>query len=167
LVVGEAALTLTLLVGAGLLIQSFRRALQVDPGFEPQNLLIMQVSVNNSDGQQIASFFEQLRQNVRNLPGVKAVAVSNGLPFGVANRPTFFIEGRPDMENKPSSIRYTVSPGYFQTLGIELLKGRVFNAQDTRDSPLVAIIDEALARFAFSDEDPLGKRLMMSLAGPS
>jgi putative ABC transport system permease protein len=167
LVVGQVALTLTLLVGAGLLIQSFRRVLQVDPGFEPRNLLMMQVSINNTDGQQIASFFEQLQQNVRNLPGVKAVAVSNGLPFGVANRPTFFIEGRPDMENKPNSIRYTVSPGYFQTLGIELIKGRVFNAQDTRESPLVAIIDEVLARFAFPNEDPLGKRLMMSRNGPS
>jgi putative ABC transport system permease protein len=167
LVVGEVALTLTLLVGAGLLIQSFRRVLHVDPGFEPQNLLMMQVSVNNPDGQQVANFFDQLRQNVRNLPGIKAVAVSNGLPFGVANRPTFFIEGRPDMENKPSSIRYTVSPGYFQTLGIELIKGRVFNAQDTRESPLVAIIDESLARFAFANEDPLGKRLMMSRSGPS
>ena len=82
LVVGEVALTLTLLVGAGLLIQSFRRVLQVDPGFKAQNLLTMQVSVNNPDGQQVANFFDQLQQNVRNLPGVKSVAVSNGLPFG-------------------------------------------------------------------------------------
>ena len=56
----------------------------------------MQVSVNNPDGQQVANFFEQLQQNVRNLPGVESVAVSNGLPFGVANHPTFIIEGRPD-----------------------------------------------------------------------
>ena len=96
LVVGEVALTLTLLVGAGLLIQSFRRVLQVDPGFKAQNLLTMQVSVNNPDGQQVANFFEQLQQNVRNLPGVKSVAVSNGLPFGAANHPAFIIEGRPD-----------------------------------------------------------------------
>jgi putative ABC transport system permease protein len=167
LVIGEVALTLTLLVGAGLLIQSFRRVLDVDPGFNPRNLLMMQVSVNNPDGQQIANFFEQLYQKVRDLPGVKAVAVSNGLPFGVANRPIFFIEGRPDQENKPSTIRYTVSADYFQTMGIELIKGRVFNAQDTRDSPRVVIIDEALARFALPNEDPLGKRLMMSRAGPS
>src|SRR5215468_241751 len=139
LVVGEIALSLTLLVGAGLLIQSFRRVLRVDPGINPQNLLAMQVSVNNPDGQQVANFFEQLQQKVRSLPGVKSVAVSNGLPFEVANRPTFFIEGRPDQENKPSSIRYTVSPDYFQTMGIELIKGRVFNAQDTRDSQRVVI----------------------------
>jgi predicted permease len=159
LVVGEVALTLTLLVGAGLLIQSFRRVLQVDPGFKAQNLLTMQVSVNNPDGQQVASFFEQLQQNVRSLPGVKSVAVSNGLPFGIANFPAFIIEGRPETENKPSGIRYTVSPDYFQTLGIELIKGRVFTAEDTRDSQLVIVIDEVLARKYFSNEDPLGKRL--------
>ena len=68
LVVGEVALTLTLLVGAGLLIQSFRRVLQVDPGFKAQNLLTMQVSVNNPDGQQVANFFEQLQQNVAACP---------------------------------------------------------------------------------------------------
>jgi putative ABC transport system permease protein len=167
LVVGEVALTLTLLVGAGLLIQSFRRVLAVDPGFNPRNLLTMQVSVNNPDGQQIADFFEQLQQNVRNLPGVKSVAVSNGLPLGVVNRPTFFIEGRPDLENKPPTARYTVSPAYFQTLGIELRTGRVFNAQDTRDSPRVVIINDVLARFAFPNEDPQGKRLKQGINAPS
>src|SRR5829696_4220593 len=118
LVIGEVALTLTLLVGAGLLIQSFRRVLQVDPGFEPQNLLTMQVSVNNPDGHQVAAFFEQWQERVRRLPGVKATAVSNGLPLGVVNHPVFFIEGRPRPENgkEPSGLRYTVSPGYFDTL---------------------------------------------------
>jgi predicted permease len=167
LVVGEVALTLTLLVGAGLLIQSFRRVLQVDPGFEPRNLLMMQISVNNPDGQQIASFFEQLQQNVRKLPGVKSVAVSNGIPFGSANRPIFIIEGRPDTENKPSGIRYTVSPDYFQTMGIELIKGRLFTPQDNRDSPRVIVIDEALARLYFPNEDPIGKRLKQGPNSPS
>jgi putative ABC transport system permease protein len=166
LVVGEVALTLTLLVGAGLLLQSFRRVLQVDPGFEPQNLLTMQFSVNNPDGQQVANFFEQLQQKVRNLPGVKAVAVSNGLPFGVANFPTFMIEGREVTENKPSGIRYTVSPDYFQTLGIEFIKGRVFSAQDTPNTPTVAIVDEVLAQRYFPNEDPMGKRLKQSPTSP-
>ena len=85
LVVCEVALTLTLLVGAGLLVQSFRRVLEVDPGFKARGLLTMQVSVNNPDGHQVAAFFEQLQQRVRGLPGVSSVAVSNGLPFGVAN----------------------------------------------------------------------------------
>ena len=166
LVVGEVAMTLTLLVGAGLLLQSFRRVLRVDPGFKAQNLLTMQVSVNNPDGQQVANFFEQLQQKVGDLPGVKSVAVSNGLPFGVANFPTFIIEGRPETENKPSGIRYTVSPDYFQTLGIELIKGRVFTAQDTPNTPTVVIVDEVLAQKHFPDEDPLGKRLKQSPTSP-
>ena len=167
LVIGEVALTLTLLVGAGLLVQSFRRVLRVDPGFKPQNLLTMQVSVNNADGRQIANFFEQLQNNISRLPGVEAVAVSNGLPLGVANHPVFFIEGRPRPENgnAPSGIRYTVSPDYFRTMGIELLKGRVFNSQDKPETPLVVIIDDALAQQQFPNEDPLGKRLSQTASG--
>lgn len=166
LVVSEIALTLTLLVGAGLLIQSFRRVLQVDPGFKPQNLLTMQVSVNNPDGHQVAAFFDQLQENVRKLPGVKSVAVSNGLPLAGANHPTFFIEGRPLPEKgqEPDAIRYTVSPDYFQTMGIELLKGRVFSAHDTPTTPLVMIIDEALAKH-FGNEDPIGRRISQSSSG--
>ena len=167
LVIGEVALTLTLLVGAGLLVQSFRRVLRVDPGFKPQNLLTMQVSVNNADGLQIANFFEQLQNNISRLPGVEAVAVSNGLPLGVANHPVFFVEGRPRPENgnAPSGIRYTVSPDYFRTMGIELLKGRVFNSQDKPETPLVVIIDDALAQQQFPNDDPLGKRLSQTSSG--
>jgi putative ABC transport system permease protein len=161
LVVCEVALTLTLLVGAGLLVQSFRKVLHVDPGFKTNNLLTMQVSVNNADGHEVASFFNQLVENVDRLPGVKSAAVSNGLPLGVANHPTFFIEGRPRPEpgNEVSAVRYTVSPDYFQTMGIDLLKGRVFTAQDTPDTPFVLIIDEALAQQNFQNDDPIGKRL--------
>jgi predicted permease len=168
LVVGEVALTLTLLVGAGLLLQSFRRVLQVDPGFKAQNLLTMRLSVNNPDGQQVANFFDQLQQKVRSLPGVKSVAVSDGLPFGRdANHPNFIIEGRPIPDKKPFGQRYTVSPDYFQTMGIELIKGRLFTAEDTRDSQRVIVIDEALARQYFSNEDPIGKRLKQGPTSPS
>jgi predicted permease len=167
LVVGEVALTLTLLVGAGLLIQSFRRVVQVDPGFKARNLLTMQLSVNNPDGQQVANFFEQLQQKVRNLPGVKSVAVSDGLPFGMANYPGFIIEGRTEPNNKGSGLRYSVSPDYFQTMGIELIKGRVFTVEDTRDTPLVTVINEVLAQRYFLNEDPLGKRLKHGPTSPS
>jgi putative ABC transport system permease protein len=166
-VVGEVALTLTLLVGAGLLIQSFRRVLAVDPGFKAQNLLTLQLSVNNADGEQVANFLEQLQQNVRNLPGVKSVALSNGLPFAGANHPAFLIEGRPIPDKKPNGQHYTISPDYFQTMGIGLLRGRVFAAQDTRDSQAVAIINEVLAKRYFPNEDPLGKRLKQSPDTPS
>jgi putative ABC transport system permease protein len=165
LVVCEVALTLALLAGAGLLIQSFRRVLQVDPGFNSRNLLTMQLSVNNADGHQVANFFEQLQREVRSLPGVKSVAVSNGLPLGGANQPPFIVEGRPRPEpgKEPVGIRYTVSSDYFRTLGIELLRGRVFAAQDMPDTQPVVIIDEVLARQYFSDEDPLGKRIRQAL----
>lgn len=166
LVVAEIALTLTLLVGAGLLLQSFWRVLQVDPGFQANNLLLMQVSVNNSDGQQVANFFAQLQQNVRQLPGVTAVAVSNGIPFGTANFPPFLIEGRPEPERKPSGLRYTVSPDYFQTMGIALVRGRGFTAADTRDTPPVVVIDEVLAQRFFPNEDPLGQRLKATADAP-
>jgi putative ABC transport system permease protein len=167
LVVCEVALTLTLLVGAGLLIQSFRRVLKVDPGFETQNLLTMQVSVNNPEGNQVVSFFKQLQENVRSLPGVKSVAISNGLPLGVVNRPVFFIQGRPLPEpgKAPGGIRYTVSPDYFQTMGIDLVKGRTFNAQDTPLTPLVVVIDEAFAQ-NFTNEDPIGQRMSQNPSGP-
>ena len=166
LVVSEVALTLTLLVGAGLLIQSFRRVLQVDPGFESHNLLTMQVSVNNPDGQQVSTFFNQLQENVRKLPGVRSVAISNGLPLAGANHPTFFIQGRPLPEKgkEPGAIRYTVSPDYFQTMGIELLKGRGFTAHETPSTPLTVVIDEALARH-FENQDPIGQRISQSSSG--
>jgi putative ABC transport system permease protein len=164
LVVCEVALTLTLLVGAGLLIQSFLRVMQVDPGFRTDNLLTMQVSVNNPDGNQVDLFFKQLQENVRRLPGVKSVAVSNGLPLVSVNHPTYFIEGKPLPKNgaEPDVMRYTVSPGYFQTMRIGLVKGRVFTPQDTPTTPLVAVIDEALAQRTFPNEDPIGKRLSQS-----
>jgi putative ABC transport system permease protein len=153
-------------VGAGLLIQSFRRVLQVDPGFNAQNLLTMQLSVNNSDGQQVANFFKQLLENVRHLPGVKSVAVSDGLPFDEANYPAFIIEGRP-LQKKPSGLRYKVSPDYFQTMGIGLIRGRLFGPEDTRDSQPVVIINDILAQRYFPSEDPLGKRLTQSPDSPS
>jgi putative ABC transport system permease protein len=153
-------------VGAGLLIQSFRHVLQVDPGFNAQNLLTMQLSVNNSDGQQVANFFKQLLENVRHLPGVKSVAVSDGLPFDSANYPAFIIEGRP-LQKKPSGLRYSVSPDYFQTMGIGLIRGRLFGPEDTRDSQPVVIINDILAQRYFPSEDPLGKRLKQSPDSPS
>jgi putative ABC transport system permease protein len=164
LVVCEVALTLTLLVGAGLLIQSFLRVMQVDPGFRSDNLLTMQVSVNYPDGNLVDLFFKQLQENIRRLPGVRSVAVSNGLPLVTVNYPNYFIEGKPLPKNgtAPFGMRYTVSPGYFQTMGIEVVKGRVFTPQDTPATPLVAVIDEALAQRDFPNEDPLGKRLSQS-----
>src|SRR5437867_2238030 len=168
LVVSEIALTLAVLVGAGLLIQSFWRLQQVDSGFDARNVLMMQISVKAGPGEgaRVTDFFEQLLQKVHSLPGVKSVAVSDGLPIlRDANWSPFNIEGRPPPEpgNQTWAIRYTVSPEYFQTLGIQLLKGRGFTAQDTLNRPPVAIIDETFARQHFQNADPLGKGLILAL----
>jgi putative ABC transport system permease protein len=167
LVVSEIALTLAVLVGAGLLIRSFWRLQQVDSGFDARNVLMMQISVKAGPGEgAIAALFEQLRQKVRSLPGVKSVAVSDALPIlRDANWSPFNIEGQPTPEpgNQTWAIRYTVSPEYFQTLGIQSLKGREFTAQDTLNSPPVAIIDETFARQHFQNEDPLGQGLILAL----
>ncbi|MCI0538668.1 MAG: ABC transporter permease, partial [Verrucomicrobiales bacterium] len=168
LVVSEIALTLAVLVGAGLLIRSFWRLQRVDSGLDARNVLMMQISVKAGPGEgaRIADFFEQLLQKVRGLPGVKSVAVTDGLPIlRDANWAPFNIEGRPPPEpgNQTWCIRYIVSSEYFQTLGIQLLKGRGFTAQDTLNSPPVAIIDETFARQHFQNEDPLGKGLILAL----
>ncbi|MCI0537490.1 MAG: ABC transporter permease, partial [Verrucomicrobiales bacterium] len=168
LVVSEIALTLAVLVGAGLLIRSFWRLQQVDSGLDARNVLMMQISVRANPGEsaRIADFFEQLLQKVRGLPGVKSVAVADGLPIlRDANWAPFNIEGRPPPEpgKQTWAICYTVSSEYFQTMGIQLLKGRGFTAQDTTNSPPVAIIDETLARQRFQNEDPVGKGLILAL----
>lgn len=166
LVVVEVALTLVLLVGAGLLVKSFWQLLRVDPGFNPENLLALQISVNagNDEGPRVANFLDQLQERVKRLPGVESVSVSNGLPFESANNPAFVIEGKAPPENgqEPNGILYITSTDYLQTLGITLLRGRSFSPHDTPSTPPVALIDEVFARQYFPNEDPLGKRLKQS-----
>ena len=163
LVVAEVALTLMLLIGAGLLVKSFWRLMQVDPGFNPQNLLAMQIAVNagQDEGPRVANFLDQLQQRVKQLPGVQSVAISNGLPFEVANQPAFVIEGQapPEPGNEPNGILYIVSPDYLDTLQITVLRGRSFSVHDTPSTTPVALIDEVFARQYFPNQDPLGKRL--------
>ena len=163
LVVAEVALTLVLLIGAGLLVKSFWRLMGVDPGFNPENLLAMQISVNAGadEGPRVANFLDQLQQRVKQLPGVESVAISNGLPFEGANWPAFIIEGQapPEPGREPNGILYITSTDYLQTLGITLLRGRAFSAHDTPGTTPVVLIDEVFARQYFPNEDPLGKRL--------
>lgn len=163
LVVAEVALTLVLLVGAGLLVKSFWRLMGVNPGFTPENLLAMQISVNAGpeEGPRVATFLDQVQQRVKQLPGVQAVAVSNGLPFEGANQPSFVIEGQapPEPGHEPNGILYITSPDYFETLKVTLLRGRVFSPYDTPSATPVALIDEVFARQYFPNQDPLGKRL--------
>ncbi len=162
LVVSEFALALMLLMGATLVIRSFANVLAVEPGFVPENLLTLQLSVSDtSNPAQITNFFQRLESGVSTLPGVKSAAYSNGLPIYGAGEAWFFLEGRPQPPSgqEPTAVEYITSPGYLQTMGIRLLKGRSFTEQDTKNGPKVALIDEALARKYFPDGKPIGKRL--------
>jgi putative ABC transport system permease protein len=160
LVVAEVALSLVLLIGAGLLIKSFVHILDTDPGFKPENLLTMQLSlsVKKDDGAKVLNFFNDLNGRIKGLPGVESAAYSNGIPLGLTADTSFAIVGRPKAEpgKQPQTMLYITSPDYLRAMGIRLIKGRFFTAQDTQKSPRVAVIDETFARQQFPNEEPLG-----------
>src|SRR5213078_4743832 len=163
LVVSEVALSLVLLVGAGLLVKSFVRILDTDPGFKPQNLLTMQLALNakENEGAKVLNFFNDLNGRLAALPGVESAAFSNGIPLGQTADTSFAIVGRPKAEpgKQPQTMLYITSPDYLRTMGIRLVKGRFFTAQDTQKSPRVAVIDEIFARQQFPDQEAIGQRI--------
>ncbi len=175
LVIGEVALALVLLVGAGLLIRSLWRLQQIEPGFNPDKLLTMQLEFPASryrDDAQVMSFVTELNERLAALPGVESVGAADSLPLTpVGGFGTVFIEGKPDLRGKPDDLHYEprasgpsafqsrVSPGYFGTLGIPLRQGREFGPEDRQGSLQVAIINEEMAHRFWPGENPLGKRL--------
>jgi putative ABC transport system permease protein len=165
LVIAEVAVSLILLIGAGLLINSFLRLRNVDPGFRTDKLLTMQVVLPESkypDQTRRSAFYTDLVRRVEALPGVKSAAVTNSIPL-VFQGDSFYIsiEGRPDPppDQRTDVVTRVTTPHYLNTMGIELLKGRQFVEQDRADSPPVAVISETLARRFWPGEDPLGKRI--------
>ena len=165
LVVLEVASALVLLVGAGLMLKSFWRLQQVDPGFNPNNALTVAVQLPPrkypEDAQRI-SFFQRLIERVSTLPGVQAVGAGNVIPLSDNDFVLAFeIDGRPPLPPGASQSTnfYAVSADYFKAMGIPLLRGRVIGAGDTKDSPHVAVINETMAKKLFPGEDPLGKRM--------
>ncbi|HXG64812.1 MAG TPA: ABC transporter permease [Blastocatellia bacterium] len=166
LVVGEIALALVLLVGAGLLIQSFVRLQQADLGFDPRNLITMGISVPFSkypDDPSRARFIKQMQEHVANTPGVEAVAVSSGLTFPFLWFP-FNIEGNP-MPADARAMYDAISPNYFRALKIPVLAGREFTDLDNTGSPNVAMINESFARQFFAGADPIGKVISINYMG--
>ncbi len=163
LVVSEVALALLLLAGAGLMLRSFIRLMSVDPGFDPQNVLTVAIGLPQSKYRppQRAAFFQQLLERLRALPGVRSVgAVFPPLGAGEAGA-GFSIEGRPPAapgEPRLAAPRW-VSPDYFKAMKIQLLKGRVFTESDSMDTLPVIIINEAMARQYWPNEDPIGRRV--------
>jgi putative ABC transport system permease protein len=164
LVISEVALALVLLVGAGLLLRSFARLLEVNLGFRPKNLLTMQVSLPDSKygtPEQRRAFYKQALEQIKALPGVESAGAVSNLPLsGYATSGGFKFEGRvASAEQSPFADLRSVSSEYLQAMRIPLLRGRYFNERDRTGAPDVVIIDEILAQRYFPDEDPIGKRV--------
>jgi putative ABC transport system permease protein len=164
LVVSEVAVALLLLVGAGLMTKSFLRLQQVDPGFDATNVVSMNIALPTSKyrAQQLNNFYDQLFERIRNVPGVKSVGGINPLPLGGTNISlSVLVEGAPAvaLTDRPSVGVRVVTPGYFQTMSIPILKGRAFTEQDRDNSPNVILVNEALASRFWPNQDAIGKRL--------
>jgi len=171
LVVIEVALSLVLLAGAGLLIRSFWRLQQVDTGFKTERLLTMRLFPPEStypDDLRVAAFYDDLVQRVRSLPGVKDAAAASATPIGGRNAATVaqFEGGSSDPDFHRGAEFRVVSPSYFRTLGIRLLRGRFLEDSDQEGALPVAVINETLARAYWPNEDPLGRRFRLLDAPP-
>lgn len=173
LVVTEVALSLILLIAAGLLLRSMQRLLQVDPGFNPSHLLTLQVQTFGHQFDDLPSapgvgnsvrrrFFEQALEAVRRVPGVKQAAFTSLLPL--SDDPPVVGQYGAQFEDEDSQtghnvFRYATSPDYCQTMGVRLISGRYLDERDTTSAPQAALISESLARSHFRGQSPIGKRL--------
>src|SRR5262249_7179118 len=161
LVIGELALSLVLLVGAGLMLNSLLRLQRVSPGFEPLNILTMEInlpSVRYKEEHQINGFYHELLERAGSLPGVQSAGIGMSLPPNLLSiSDSFTIEGAPATPGTtaPAVPLVVVSSGYFSALGVPLIAGRNFDETDSADKPQVAIINETLARRYFPSVNPL------------
>jgi predicted permease len=165
LVVAEVALSTTLLVGAGLLVRSYQNLQQVSPGFNPDGVLTMAITLPDykyDTPDKTRQFFEPVIERVARLPGVEDAALVNVLPFSTYDRGSrYVIDGkpRPDAGREPASDFRSVTPGYFRTLEIPVIAGRSFDERDRDGSAPVAMVNRAFAERFLDKEDPLGHRV--------
>jgi putative ABC transport system permease protein len=167
LVIAEVMLSVVLLVGAGLLVRSFMRLQEVDPGFKVDNLVKMSINAATArypERPAVAAFYENVVERVKAMPGIESAAVSSAVPLGGGGfylGRVFLIEGHPEPPGGPDHPAQwnVIGPGYFNTMGMTLLEGRDFDNRDTADSNKVIIINQTLARQMFPDQSPLGKRI--------
>lgn len=163
----EIALALLLLVGAGLLLRSFSRMQDVAPGFQPDHLLVADIPVSQTayaKPEQRFGFYDRLVDSAKVLPGVRVAGAATFLPVsGGGSVIHFNIQGRPP--KSPSEFiaagYRAVTPGYFETLGVPLLKGRLFTAADRENAPAVCVINATMAKTYFPDIDPLGQHMQL------
>jgi putative ABC transport system permease protein len=168
LVIAEVALSLVLLVGAGLMIRSLSQLRNVDPGMDTHNVLTFSLGLSEvkyAKPDQRLNFYDRLMQRVRALPGVESVGGIDTLPLGDrGSTQPIAIEGRPvaPMSEQPEVAVRIVEPGFFQTLRVPLLQGRSFNSSDVEDRQAVIVISESMGKRFWPGENPVGKRLKMS-----
>jgi predicted permease len=168
LVIAEMALALMLVVGAGLLIKSFARLEQVDPGFKPDRVISFQLSPGNDDPARARVYYRQVIERLENLPGVKSAGGIHILPMSEDNwNPGLKIEDQPLTTAASSeSVNWRlVTPNYFRTMNIPLLAGRRFNEADNENAPAAALVNETLARKYWPGRNPLGKRVQTAFEG--
>src|SRR6185369_8064180 len=176
LVVAQVALSLVLLIGAGLFLRSLKNAQDIDPGFEADKILNAQLNINllrytKAQGQE---FYRQVIERVEALPGVESASLARVVPMSGSGRTTsiliegqearednFRSEGSGTQESTNSATANVVGPKYFQTMGISLVRGRDFGPQDKEGAPLVIVVTEAFVRRYFADQDPLGRRVSL------
>ena len=167
LIVAQVAVSFLLLIGAGLMVRSLINLQRVDPGFHPENVLTVGLSLDFSrytTNEKTLSFFDSLLEKVEALPGVTAAAAAGVFPLdkSPAFNNQFLIEGQQgDATQRPIAELNVVSPGYLQVLGIPLRSGRNFDRRDRPESPKVALINQSLARHQWRDEDPVGRRISL------
>jgi predicted permease len=171
LVAAQVAVSLVLLVTTALFVQSLNNVSETDPGFQMDNRIMLTVdtALRNYDEETAQAFFRDLRERVRNLPGVQSAATSRFIPIGYDNSATrVYVEGEGEGLNdeQDSSMFFynVVSDDYFSTMGIPILEGRALTAQDAENTRLVAVINEQMAKQRWPDESPIGKRF--AVEGP-
>ena len=170
LVVAEVALSLVLLVGAGLMIRSFQQLQNVAPGFDSHGVLTMTAAVARAkfaEPTQFVNFFEQVMQRVRALPGVETAGVIDDIPLDQnGSHQPIAIEGQPEvaMADQPEVDVRLISTGYLRVMRIPLLRGRDFSDQDVNGRPQSILISESMAKRFWSAEDPIGKRVKLTFS---
>jgi putative ABC transport system permease protein len=167
LVVGEVALALVLLSGAGLLMRSFYHLQSMDPGFDPHDVLTFRTNLPGAKyktDEMQAAFYQRALERIRTMPGVTAAGAAQIFPLAGDDYILSFVQvGKPAVPvgNQPSAAYYAATPGYFRALKIPITKGRDFTEHDNAAAPLVAIISESMARQFYPNENPLGQRIQM------
>jgi putative ABC transport system permease protein len=175
LVIGQVALSIVVLIGAGLFLRSLNHARAINPGFDAEHILTLSfnTAAQKYDATKAEQFYQQLSNRVQALPGVQSVSLAQSAPLSYFYSPAFaspvFVEGHEPAqgENPPFIGNNTIGPNFFRTLGVPLLSGREFTDQDREGAPRVAIVNETLVRDLFPNTNPIGQRLRVLSRQPA